>query len=70
MLTLSRICPTCSSWDIFKSRFRTLDFILSLLLLRPVRCGDCYQRYYRPLIYSALDRYQACQPAVRPSISA
>jgi hypothetical protein len=70
MLTFSRICPRCSSWEVFKSRFRTVDFILSMLLLRPVRCGDCYQRHYRPLFFPALDRYQTGESAVRPNASA
>lgn len=56
MLTFSRSCPRCSSWDIFKSRFRILDYILPLFLLRPVRCGNCYRRHYRPLFYPALER--------------
>jgi len=56
MMTLRRTCPRCSSWDIFKSHFRFLEFILPLFLLRPVRCGDCYSRFYRPLFYSTLSR--------------
>ena len=56
MLTFCRSCPRCSSGEIFKSRFRTLDYGLSLLLLRPARCGNCRKRHYRPLFYSAQER--------------
>lgn len=59
MMTLGRTCPRCSSWDIVKSRYRILDFFLLLFVLRPVRCGDCYQRHHRPLFFPALERFRA-----------
>jgi hypothetical protein len=65
MLTLGRTCPRCCSWDIFKSRFRTLEFILPLLLLRPVRCGDCYMRLYRPVFYPTLIRKHSSQQPIK-----
>lgn len=40
----------------YKSRFRRLDFLLLLLLLRPVRCGECHVRRYWPIFLTALDR--------------
>jgi hypothetical protein len=55
MVAFDRKCPRCSSWEIYKSRFRTLEFLLRFALLRPVRCGDCEQRFFRPLIYAALN---------------
>jgi len=52
-----RVCPRCSSWNIYKSRFRHLEYLLPLLLLRPVRCGDCSLRHYRMIFLSTLRRY-------------
>jgi hypothetical protein len=34
-----------------RSRFRPLEYILPMFLLRPVRCEDCYRRRYIPLFY-------------------
>ena len=48
-LTLLSLCPRCRlSGDVHKSRFRGLEVVLPLLLLRPVRCYNCGCRYYRP----------------------
>ena len=51
-----RTCPRCLSWYIYKSRFCRLEYLLPLLLLRPVRCRDCDRRYYRLIFLSALHR--------------
>jgi ribosomal protein S27AE len=57
MLTFDRHCPRCGSGKIYKSRFRNLEVLLPLSLLRPVRCGKCEFRYYRPIYYAALSRF-------------
>ena len=46
-----RNCPYCQrSFDIYVSRPRgLLEELAILLLLRPVRCHDCNQRFLRPL---------------------
>lgn len=49
-----RLCPTCLSWYVYKSRFWYLEYLLLLLLLRPVRCRDCERRYYRSIFLPAL----------------
>jgi hypothetical protein len=56
MLTFDRNCPRCGSLKICKSRFRNLELLLPLALLRPVRCGKCELRCYRPIYYPALPR--------------
>ena len=42
-------CPTCGSPNAYFSRRLsfTEKFILPLLFLRPYRCVNCFQRYYR-----------------------
>ena len=49
-----RTCPRCFSSYIYKSRFWLVEYLLPLLLLRPVRCRDCGRRYYRLIFLSAL----------------
>ena len=41
-------CRDCGSDAGFRSRRRTLSerFILPLMLLQPVRCGECFRRDY------------------------
>jgi len=52
------ICRDCGSETGFRSRRRTLTerFILPLLLLQPVRCGECFRRDYRLIFTPVLDR--------------
>ena len=42
-------CRDCGSESGFRSRRRTLTerLILPLLLMQPVRCGECFRRDYR-----------------------
>ena len=42
-------CRDCGSEVGFRSRRRTLTerYILPLILLKPVRCGECFRRDYR-----------------------
>jgi hypothetical protein len=54
--TFHRHCPSCLSEELFKSRYRWLEFILPLFLFRPVRCNSCLQRHYRPIFYHASER--------------
>jgi hypothetical protein len=43
------LCRDCGSEVGFRSRRRTFTerFLLPLLLLQPVRCGECFRRDYR-----------------------
>jgi hypothetical protein len=52
-----RLCPRCLSWYVYKSRFSHLEYLLLLLMLRPVRCRDCDRRYYRLIFLEALHRH-------------
>jgi hypothetical protein len=51
-------CRDCGSDVGFRSRRRTFAerFLLPLLLLRPVRCGQCFRRDYRLIFTSVHDR--------------
>jgi len=42
----SRNCPLCSSIRFEAAESSHLDGLLSLLMLRPVRCINCWRRYY------------------------
>jgi hypothetical protein len=57
-LVLAYRCSDCSSEVGFRSRRRTLieRFILPLLLLRPVRCSECFRRDYRLIFVQVRER--------------
>jgi|HubBroStandDraft_3_1064219.scaffolds.fasta_scaffold252429_1 hypothetical protein len=43
-------CPYCHRSDVCISRPKSLlEEVAILALLRPVRCRDCFRRFYRPL---------------------
>ena len=48
-------CSVCGGQEGFRSRPRTLmeRYILPLLLVRPVRCAECFHREYR-LIFTSV----------------
>jgi hypothetical protein len=48
-------CPDCGNAVAFYSRRRgfTEKFLLPLLLLRPYRCADCFNRSYRSVFLRA-----------------
>jgi hypothetical protein len=50
-----KCCPYCHcSAHIYVSRFTSLlDVAAIALLLRPVRCHDCFLRFYRPMFIKA-----------------
>jgi hypothetical protein len=51
-------CQDCGSESGFRSRRRTLTerLILPLLLMQPVRCGECFRRDYRLIFTRVHDR--------------
>jgi hypothetical protein len=53
-------CHDCGSETGFRSRRRTLveRYILPLLLLRPVRCGECFRRDYRLIFTQVRQRLE------------
>ncbi len=54
-------CRDCGSETGFCSRRRTLTerFILPLLLLKPVRCGECFRRDYRSIFTRVGERFSS-----------
>jgi hypothetical protein len=61
-------CDDCGSETGFRSRRRTWSerFILPLLLLQPVRCGECFRRDYRMIFTSVRDRLPDAPPRIAP----
>ncbi len=51
-------CPDCGSTLGFRSRRRTFSerYVLPLLLLKPVRCGECFRRDYRLIFTPVRER--------------
>ncbi len=51
-------CQDCGSETGFRSRRRTFTerYLLPLLLLQPVRCGECFRRDYRLIFTQVRDR--------------
>jgi hypothetical protein len=60
-------CRDCGSESGFRSRRRTLTerLILPLLLLQPVRCGECFRRDYR-LIFTPVRQRLSDDPGMMP----
>jgi hypothetical protein len=61
-------CPDCSSEIGFRSRRRTFTerYLLPLVLLRPVRCGECFRRDYR-LIFTPVQHRLSDTPKMMPA---
>jgi len=68
------LCRDCGSEVAFRSRRRTFTerFVLPLLLLQPVRCGECFRRDYRLIFTPVRDRMSdtgKLGPAKQPGAS-
>ncbi len=46
MLWSRRQCPLCSSVHFAEAEAGPLDGLLGMFMLRPVRCVNCWRRYY------------------------
>jgi hypothetical protein len=46
LLWVGQQCPLCTSILFNKAEHGALDRLLTLLALRPVRCANCFRRYY------------------------
>jgi hypothetical protein len=46
LLWINRICPLCGSFEFKTAESGALDVALGIFSLRPVRCGNCWRRYY------------------------
>jgi len=51
-------CDDCGSGTAFRSRRRTFSerYLLSVLMLQPVRCVECFRRDYRLIFVPVMDR--------------
>jgi hypothetical protein len=51
-------CQDCGSDVGFRSRRRTFSerYLLPILMLQPVRCGECFRRDYRLIFTQVRDR--------------
>jgi hypothetical protein len=60
-------CNDCGNESGFRSRRRTLTerFLLPLVFLRPVRCGECFRRDYR-LIFTQVGERLSAAPRMMP----
>ena len=46
LLWMRRECPLCSSIEFQTAESHPFDRLLGLFALRPVRCVNCWRRYY------------------------
>lgn len=46
LLWFQRQCPLCSSICFQEAEQAYLDSFLAVFMLRPVRCDNCWRRYY------------------------
>ena len=66
-------CPDCGSSDGVRSRRRTVweKYLLPAFMLQPVRCADCFRRFYSPLWVQVRERaeskVQAPKQPMQPS---
>jgi hypothetical protein len=47
ILWTRRQCPLCGSICFEEAESGPLDGLLGVLMLRPIRCTNCWRRYYR-----------------------
>jgi hypothetical protein len=69
MLSRAFQCRDCGSFDGYRSRPRSFSekYLLPLLLLRPVRCADCFRRDYISMLVQVRERPS---PGVTPRVAA
>ena len=62
-------CQDCGSEVGFRSRRRTFSerYILSLFLLQPVRCGECFRRDYRLIFVPVRNRLSEVRGMIPPA---
>jgi hypothetical protein len=46
LLGFSKKCLACTSVEFTDAEFHSLDRVLSLLAFHPIRCVNCWRRYY------------------------
>jgi hypothetical protein len=57
-------CSDCGCSEGYRSRPRSFTerFLLPLVLMRPVRCGDCFRRSYRFFTVPVKERKDSVLP--------
>jgi hypothetical protein len=70
--THAYMCHDCGSEVGFRSRRRNFleRFLLPVMLLQPVRCGECFRRDYRLIFTAVRDRLSETRkipPAKQPA---
>lgn len=67
MLSKKFHCDDCGGGEGYRSRPRNFleRRILPMMGMKPVRCGDCYRRYYRPNFVEVRERPELHPPAQR-----
>jgi hypothetical protein len=46
LLCFKRQCPRCNSLKFKQAEMRSIDELLAMFAVRPVRCIFCWRRYY------------------------
>jgi hypothetical protein len=46
LLFRGKTCPLCSSVEFSAAEFGQMDALLRLFTLKPIRCVNCFRRYY------------------------
>jgi len=46
LLWMRRKCPLCSSIRFQTADSHSLDWLLGLIAFSPIRCANCWRRYY------------------------
>jgi len=46
VLCFERKCPRCNSLKFKQAELRSIDELLAMFAVRPVRCIFCWRRYY------------------------
>ena len=46
MLSSPKKCPVCTSIEFTEAEFHSLDRVFSVFALHPIRCVNCWRRYY------------------------
>lgn len=54
MLWIHRKCPWCNSVKFKQAELRSVDELLSMFAIRPIRCMFCWRRYYWFAWHSAI----------------
>lgn len=55
LLLFSQKCPLCTSVYFNQAEYQSSDRILALFGFRPVRCVNCFRRYYRYAVTEVRD---------------